>query len=138
MKQSLLGLLATILLLGTYLLSSPFRSSAASAFKAKDPGVRRGAPSAGEPIDGLSLTQLAFFNAGKTEFESEESVAEGLGPRMNLDSCMGCHSFPAAGGASPFVNPQVAFAKKNGAANAVPPFITLNGPAHGLGSGLYS
>jgi hypothetical protein len=128
MKRSLLGPLAMAVLLAGYLLSPPLRSSATGGIKAKDPGVRSGLPSAGEPIDGLSLTQLAFFNAGKEEFQSEEGVAEGLGPRMNLDSCAGCHSYPSAGGASPFVNPQVAFAKKNGAANAIPPFVTSNGP----------
>lgn len=128
MKRSLLGLLTIILFLGFYLFPAPIRTFAASAFKAKDPGVRPGALSAGDPVDGLSLTQLVFFNAGKEDFEGEEGVANGLGPRMNLDSCVGCHSFPASGGASPFVNPQVAFAKKNGAANVIPPFITLNGP----------
>jgi YD repeat-containing protein len=58
-------------------------------------------------------------------------VYDGLGrrqPRMNLDGCAGCHSFPAPGGASPFVNPQVAFANKNGATNVIPSFITLDGP----------
>ena len=47
---------------------------------------------------------------------------------MNLGSCGGCHSQPAVGGTSPPVNPQVAFANKNGANNTVPSFITSNGP----------
>src|SRR5262249_22696458 len=55
-------------------------------------------------------------------------VADGLGPRMNLDSCTGCHSQPAVGGTSPSVNPQVAFASKNGGTDQVPFFIKPNGP----------
>jgi hypothetical protein len=31
----------------------------------------------------------------------------GLGPRFNMDSCGGCHGFPALGGTSPRLNPQV-------------------------------
>ena len=48
---------------------------------------------------------------------------------MNLDSCAGCHTQPAIGGSSPPVNPQIAFATKNGATNTVPSFITFDGPA---------
>src|SRR5438093_548359 len=95
---------------------------------ARDPGVRGGAAGAGAPLKGLTKTELAFFSASKDEFEEEDEVAEGLGPTMNLGSCGGCHLHPALGGTSPPANPQVAFANKNGAANTVPSFITLNGP----------
>ena len=95
---------------------------------ARDPGVRGGAAGAGAPIAGLTTTELAFFNAGKDDFAEEEAAADGLGPTMNLGSCGGCHLQPALGGTSPPVNPQVAFATKNGAGNTVPSFITLNGP----------
>ena len=95
---------------------------------ARDPGVRRGAQGAGAPIAGLTRSELAFFNAGKDDFAEEEEVAEGLGPTMNLGSCAGCHLQPAVGGTSPPVNPQIAFATRNGATNIVPSFITLNGP----------
>jgi CxxC motif-containing protein (DUF1111 family) len=54
--------------------------------------------------------------------------ADGLGPRFNLDSCVGCHAFPTHGGSSPAVNPQVALATAFGANNTVPTFITANGP----------
>lgn len=128
MKRSLLGLFTLSLMIGIHLLSAPIRSSAAALFKAKDPGIRLGGPSTGFPIEGLTLTQLIFFEAGKEAFESEEGVAQGLGPRMNLDSCVGCHSYPATGGSSPFVNPQIGFATKNGATNSIPSFISLNGP----------
>ena len=99
-----------------------------SSFAAKDPGVRSGAPGAGEPIAGLSMTQLAFFAAGRADFGDVEEVADGLGPLMNLDSCGGCHSQPTVGGTSPAANPQVTFATKNGATNRIPSFVTSNGP----------
>src|SRR2546430_257519 len=47
---------------------------------------------------------------------------------MNLDACESCHVQPMVGGTSPAVNPQVAFATKNGATNSLPSFITANGP----------
>src|SRR2546425_3694253 len=95
---------------------------------ARDPGVRGGPAGAGGPINGLTARQFEFFTDGKADFEEVEDVAEGLGPRMNLDSCAGCHAQPVTGGTSPFVNPQVAFASKNGGTDRVPFFITLNGP----------
>src|SRR5207244_1844925 len=69
-----------------------------------------------------------YFFAGQEEFEEAEDIAEGMGPRMNLDSCGSCHLQPALGGTSPAVNPQVAFASKNGGTDVVPSFIRLNGP----------
>ena len=80
------------------------------------------------PLPGLTAGQLALFNVSKAEFNAPEEVDEGLGPRMNLDSCQGCHAYPASGGSSPRVNPQVAFAHAAGATNTIPPFITANGP----------
>src|SRR5216117_1651960 len=94
---------------------------------AQDPGVRGGPAGAGGPIAGLTARQSAFFTEGKTDFEEVEVVADGLGPRMNLDSCAGCHAQPATGGTSPFVNPQVTFASKDGGTDTVPFFITPNG-----------
>jgi CxxC motif-containing protein (DUF1111 family) len=96
--------------------------------RARDPGVRGGPAGAGGPIAGLSVNETAFFNHGKEDFEEAEDVADGVGPRMNLDGCGGCHSQPATGGTSPFVNPQVAFANKDGGADFVPSFIRPNGP----------
>lgn len=95
---------------------------------AKDPGVRTGTPGAGAPLSGLTQSQTAFFTAGLEEFQEEEETTDGLGPMMNLDSCSGCHSQPAIGGSSPAINPQLAFATKNGATNSVPSFITFDGP----------
>jgi len=98
------------------------------SFQAKDPGVRGGDPGAGGTLAGLSATQQEYFEAGKEDFEDPETVADGLGPRMNLDSCGGCHAQPAVGGSSPFVNPQVAFASQDGGKDSVPAFLRANGP----------
>jgi CxxC motif-containing protein (DUF1111 family) len=93
-----------------------------------DPGVRGGAAGAGDPLTGLTAEESAFFAASKDVFGETETVADGLGPRFNLDSCGGCHAQPALGGTSPAVNPQVAVATALGAKNTVPAFITANGP----------
>jgi CxxC motif-containing protein (DUF1111 family) len=95
--------------------------------RAKDPGVRDGV-SAGAPLAGLTAQENDYFLAGKGEFEEAEEVAEGLGPTLNLDSCGGCHQQPALGGSSPAVNPQVAFASKDGGTDRLPSFITASGP----------
>jgi CxxC motif-containing protein (DUF1111 family) len=92
-----------------------------------DPGVRSGA-SAGGPLPNLTANQMALFYAGQAAFMQAEDVSEGLGPRMNLDSCGGCHAQPMVGGSSPTENPQVKFATLAGATNAVPPFIRKDGP----------
>jgi len=97
-------------------------------FLAVDPGVRVGPSGAGGPIAGLSDSEGKFFEAGLGDFAEPDGTNEGLGPRMNLDSCSGCHLQPEVGGTSPFVNPQVAFANKMNASNTVPSFITANGP----------
>ena len=109
-----------------------------AGFTAKDPGPRKVVsnvqPATGDYMPNLTAAQIALANASKTEFVSVEGVADGLGPTMNLNSCMGCHIFPAVGGSSPPPppkgpgNPQVAFATLMGANNKVPSFITLNGP----------
>jgi CxxC motif-containing protein (DUF1111 family) len=93
-----------------------------------DPGVRGGAAGAGDPIPGLTDAERAFFEAAKDVFAEVDAVPDGLGPRFNLDSCLGCHSQPASGGSSPAVNPQVAVATLLGARNTVPSFITADGP----------
>jgi len=119
----LAGSIAALFLSRIELASSQF-----TTFNASDPGVRGGAPGAGKPFANLTSNQRAFFDSGATEFAAAEEVDEGLGPRMNLDSCGGCHIQPALGGSSPFVNPQVAFATKNGGTDTLPSFIRQNGP----------
>ena len=54
--------------------------------------------------------------------------SNGLGPRFNSNSCASCHAQPAVGGTSPKTNPQFKVANLNGATNAIPSFLSLNGP----------
>ena len=115
-------------LLGTLLALVMAAGQAPGQFISKDPGVRGGPAGAGGMIDGLSDTQKAVFDAGAEDFAEEDSLASGLGPRFNLDSCAGCHAQPTVGGTSPRVNPQVAIATFNGAKNVVPSFIKADGP----------
>ena len=113
-----------------FLFQSETASQTFSSFNARDPGVRFGPADAGESIAGLSANELRFFELGKEDFEEVEDVADGLGPRMNLAGCGTCHSQPATGGTSPFVNPQVAFAEEATPSQlpAVAAFIRENGP----------
>ncbi len=52
----------------------------------------------GDPIPGLTATQLAAFNTGRGKFQEVEGVADGLGPVFNEASCVACHAGPAVGG----------------------------------------
>src|SRR6266481_5886083 len=74
----------------------------AGGYAQVDPGIRGGPPGAGQPFaSGLTAGDLSFFNdPGLAQFSQVEAVADGLGPRFNLDSCAGCHIFPAVGGSS--------------------------------------
>lgn len=99
-----------------------------SGFRAQDPGLRSGPAGGGSPIAGLSASEKKYFQLGLDDFIEIENAADGLGPRMNLDSCGGCHAQPAIGGTSPAVNPQIAFATKDGAGNVVPSFLSADGP----------
>jgi CxxC motif-containing protein (DUF1111 family) len=96
---------------------------------ARDPGVRGGSADAGGPVGGLATGDQRVFEMGREDFKKVEGVGRGLGPRFNLDNCGGCHAQPALGGTAPALNPQVAVATAFGARNAVPSFITPNGPA---------
>jgi len=104
----------------------------ASAFTTKaqsDPGPRGGPPGAGKPIAGLSAGESSFFtNVATPTFNEVEAVADGLGPRFNLDSCAGCHAQPATGGSSPASNPQFTRAAAMAPGNTVPSFLSANGP----------
>jgi CxxC motif-containing protein (DUF1111 family) len=94
-----------------------------------DPGVRPGPPGAGGTIAGMSGGEHDFFSShGVPQFSEVETVAEGLGPRFNLDSCGGCHAQPAMGGSSPSLNPQVANLASMAPGNTAPPFLSMNGP----------
>jgi CxxC motif-containing protein (DUF1111 family) len=101
---------------------------AVSADGARDPGVRGGPPAAGNPLAGLTQHELDFFDIGLEDFEEAEGIADGMGPRFNLDGCGGCHEQPAVGGSAPAVNPQFDLATAFGARNTVPSFIRRDGP----------
>src|SRR3989449_8537904 len=117
-----------LLIAGVPLVTVIMVGAAGAQFLARDPGVRGGGPGAGAHLAGLTASQRVFFDVGRDEFREVDGLAEGLGPRFNLDSCVGCHSQPAVGGTSPAMNPQVAVATAYGARNMVPPFITNDGP----------
>jgi CxxC motif-containing protein (DUF1111 family) len=92
-----------------------------------DPGPRGGAAGAGEPIAGLTTKEAKFFSDGQSRFAEVDTVATGLGPRFNMNSCAGCHAQPASGGSSPATNPQVAVAPPGQFVN-VSAFISFSGP----------
>jgi CxxC motif-containing protein (DUF1111 family) len=107
-----------------------------------DPGPRAGSVGAGNPIQGLTPEQTAYFQNGLSQFTEEEGVTltspgnGGLGPTFNSNSCGSCHSQPATGGTSPnqaaypFVgqNPQFTVGQLMGGANKIPFFVTADGP----------
>jgi len=109
-------------------------------FSQSDPGIRGGPPGAGGPLASVAandpVTILNFFNDGQTRFEEVDSIngtirgekGKGLGPRFNAMGCARCHAFPATGGTSPAVNPQIHDAGADGAVNLPPSFVTLSGP----------
>jgi len=99
----------------------------APAFAA-DPGPRPKTGSEGGHLANMTTNEIAFFNRGQVAFADSETLADGLGPRFNLDSCSGCHGQPAVGGTAPATNPQVAVATAFGMRNILPSFITANGP----------
>jgi CxxC motif-containing protein (DUF1111 family) len=112
---------------------------------AKDPGVRGGSVNAGMALNSVATTPdpgpNEYFVDGKARFEEVDAASggehNGLGPRYNSDSCVSCHSQPAAGGSSPSasifpqvgMNPEFLAASTNGGPNKIPSFITADGPA---------
>jgi CxxC motif-containing protein (DUF1111 family) len=62
--------------------------------------VRPGGGNPGDPLPGLNDVELLDFAAGKDEFLNVEDAEGGLGPIFNGNSCVSCHSVPAAGGSS--------------------------------------
>lgn len=138
LRDHVLSAAAAGIVLGLTVAAGPAAAqvTAAPSGSAIDPGPRGGAPGAGGPLPGLNATEQAFFTAAQGVFNEIDSVSGnigdetgvGLGPRFNLNSCGGCHAFPAAGGSSPPTNPQIAVATLDGAKNTIPSFITANGP----------
>ncbi len=111
---------------------APFGGQTTTQPGAVDPGVRGGAPGAGDPLPLLTSDETAFFEDGRARFLDVESVTggtnNGLGPRFNSNQCASCHSHPAIGGTGPATNPLIAIATLDGARNSLPWFITQRGP----------
>jgi CxxC motif-containing protein (DUF1111 family) len=110
--------------------------SQGSSTGATDPGVRAGGVTVGVPLSTLTSNQLQFFQDGQTRFQAVDTVATGLGPAFNSNSCASCHAQPAEGGSSPSStqypnlgpNPQIQAGTTDGATNSIPYFITADGP----------
>ncbi len=128
--------LLALMILGTN--TTPAQAQIQASFtQVTDPGVRKAATDAGEPVylPGLSDEELVFYRDGLARFQEVDGVSgtipgegEGLGPRFNSNSCSSCHQQPYVGGSSPPVNPLFAAASSDGATNQMPWFIAPNGP----------
>jgi CxxC motif-containing protein (DUF1111 family) len=124
--------------------SSVQGQSSSTSFGASDPGPRVGSSAAGGALQGLSSGEQSAFTDAMSVFMETTSVTgrvageegSGLGPTFNGNSCAQCHAQPSVGGSSPGLsspqnpvpNPQLALATSDGANNAVPSFITADGP----------
>jgi len=122
----------------------PSGASGGRATTAQDPGVRASSSTVGQPLTTLSSYELQFFQDGLARFAQTDSVTgeapnepgKGLGPGFNSNSCASCHAQPVVGGSSPsqsqypFIgqNPQMLAATDYGGTNAIPSFITADGP----------
>ena len=57
----------------------------------------------GDPLLGLTASELSSFGAGLDEFENVENSEGGLGPIFNNNSCVACHNAGGTGGGSPIL-----------------------------------
>ncbi len=105
------------------------QSGAPNSGPPQDYGARGGTADSGQPFSTLTTPELKAFNDGLGRFNPPpsqlETVATGLGPTFNGQSCGTCHSQPAPGGTSPIENPQIAQAPPG---STIPSFLTQNGP----------
>ena len=134
------GRLALRIALNAASVSLVFLGLSGLALAPHDPGVRGGPPGAGGPFPTLNATEMALFEAALLRFQEVDSVSGtisgesgvGLGPTFNANSCAMCHVFPAIGGTSPAINPQLAnnFPHLDGAFNPVDlsGFLHVDGP----------
>ena len=54
-------------------------------------------PRAGDPLPGLTPSQLAMFNLGRTLYSTPIPATAGMGPIFNKTNCQSCHSNPVGG-----------------------------------------
>jgi CxxC motif-containing protein (DUF1111 family) len=81
--------------------SSTTQTNTAVAVAATPTATASPASVAGDPLTGLSDSDLALFNEGKVNFTTNEQDEPGFGPTFNGKSCVECHNGPAIGGGSP-------------------------------------
>jgi CxxC motif-containing protein (DUF1111 family) len=91
----------------------------------------------GDPLPGLTEDQLALFDAGKDEFEEEETPEEGLGPVFNETSCAACHNVPVIGGGSRRLETRFGRIGSNGAFDPMTEFGGSLVQDHSIGEGLH-
>ena len=93
-------------------------------------------PDFGDPLQGLSASDLARFEAGQDEFTDVETVADGLGPVFNEASCAACHVGPngAIGGTNQRLETRFGFRNsftgKFGWKAQVPSLFVFSGDAY--------
>ena len=111
---------------------------------ASDPGPNGGGPTVGGSYATVTVAEQTAFSQALGRFRKVDSVSGsvanepgiGLGPAFNGNSCAMCHAQPTVGGSSPgpkspqapLANPQIALASLDGATNAIPSFVTADGP----------
>lgn len=61
-------------------------------------------PAAGEPLRGLTESELQRFEQGRLAYQRSFTKEEGLGPIFNLTSCSSCHFSPVGGAGVTTVN----------------------------------
>ncbi|MCH2141157.1 MAG: hypothetical protein MK100_09015 [Phycisphaerales bacterium] len=54
-------------------------------------------PRMGEPLAGLTASELVRFDLGRVQYERNFSAEDGLGPVFNQTSCASCHNAPVGG-----------------------------------------
>lgn len=54
-------------------------------------------PRAGDPLPGLSATELELFQVGRVLYSTPIPATEGMGPIFNKSNCQSCHSNPVGG-----------------------------------------
>jgi hypothetical protein len=78
----------------------------------------------GDPVPGLTVSQLLHFAQGRLDFDRELSVAEGRGPIYKRASCELCHTAPIGGDS---VQTMTWFGRTEGA-GAFDPLLEVGGP----------
>ena len=97
MKLRIVALCALILIAGTLQIDARDPPRPPPPSKPPAPVVR-----IGDPIPGLSATDLARFLAGKAVFSRVFTAGDGLGPLFNNAGCAACHEVPVVGGSGGF------------------------------------